>query len=82
VAPFVLAALGAFGLSAFLTFATALATGPFFLAGGAAAGSVSGALRFLNSGGMLRVRDSGCEVGAVVLELSLLIGANNPSDLE
>jgi hypothetical protein len=52
------------------------------LAGGAAAGSVAGAFRFLNSGGILRVCESGCEVGAAVLELSLFIGANNPSDLE
>jgi hypothetical protein len=52
------------------------------LAGGAATGSVAGALRFLNSGGILRVCESGCEVDAVVLELGLVIGANNPSDLE
>ena len=49
-APFVVLA-AAFGAMASLTFATAVATGPFFLAGGAAAGSVAGAFLFRNSGG-------------------------------
>jgi len=40
------------GETASFTFAMAFATGPFFFAGGAAAGSLAGALRFRSSGGM------------------------------
>jgi hypothetical protein len=58
--PLLLEALGL--LIASLTFATAFATGPFFFAGGAAAGAASGALRLRNSGGILRVCEGGCDV--------------------
>jgi hypothetical protein len=72
VAPFV---LGAFGLIASLTFATALATGPFFLAEGAAAGSASGALRLRSSGGILRVCKSARDVQVGDGQLRPVIGA-------
>lgn len=67
--------LVAFGLTASLTFAITFATGPFFFAGGAATGSEAGALRFLNSGGILRGVESACDEGVVVVELSVVIGA-------
>ena len=75
--------LGALGLvMASLTFATAFATGPFFFAGGAAAGAASGALRLRNSGGILGDCEGVCNIGVGADELTPLIGANNVADLE